>query len=39
MTGPIDPMLFYVLAGMFAVSVLVPLGLAIYLDYIKPRRR
>jgi len=35
----IDPMLAYVLAGLTAVSVLVPLGLAIYLDYIKPRRR
>ncbi len=35
----IDPMLAYVLAGLTLVSVLVPLGLAIYLDYIKPRRR
>ena len=33
----IDPMLAYVLAAMLAVSVLVPLGLAIYLDYIKRR--
>jgi hypothetical protein len=34
----IDPMLAYVLAGMTAVAVLAPLALAIWLDYIKPRR-
>ncbi len=33
----IDPMLFYVLVAMFAVSIGVPLGLAIYLDFFRRR--